>query len=230
LCHLRRSFGKLRAVTVTLHDNCDYDELVYVLSHDMRAPARALRQYVILLKDTAGEDLNDDAQRFMGRLDQVLDRLDGQQHAILRLSRYGSARGEVAPRNLTAMFETAMAERDIDGDVAADLPSVECDEERLSFVVNELLDNVKNHAGEGAKVTVTHDGERFWVRDDGAGVAERVQQEVFMVFRPVPRPGTGRSGMGLSCISRVVRSLHGSIGIEVPDSGGTHVYLELPTA
>ncbi|MFT7622908.1 MAG: signal transduction histidine kinase [Myxococcota bacterium] len=214
-------------MTVHLVDNCDYDQLVYVLSHDLRAPARALRQYVILLREESKGTLNDDANRFMDRLNLVLDKLDERLDAILELSRMARSRGDVRARNPGPVFEASLKEHGVEGTVEP-LPDVICDDGRLAFVVNELIDNVREHAGDGARVTISHDGERFWVKDTGVGIPERLYDEVFMVFRPVPHPDSGRAGMGLSCVSRGLRSLDGVIGIDVPEGGGTHVHFTLP--
>ncbi len=216
-------------MTVRLEDNCDYDELVYVLSHDLRAPARALRQYVILLREEVGPDINDDAKRFMDRLNLVLDRLDGRLDAILTLSRLGRPRGPVQELDPTPLFQKALDDRGLTGTVGP-LALVAADAGRVEFIAEQLLDNVVHHAGDGATVRIEHDGERFWVKDDGKGITERLRGEVFMVFRPVPHPDSEREGMGLSCISRALRSMGGAIGIELPDEGGTHVHFTLPLA
>lgn len=216
-------------MTVRLVDNCDYDDLVYVLSHDLRAPARALRQYVILLNEESTDGLTDDAVRFMGRLGQVLDRLDGRLDAILRLSRLGRNSGTCQHQEVSRVFRAALDKHGVPGTVQADMPEAWMDMPRLEYLADELIANVKHHAGEGAQVEVSHDGRVFWVRDNGAGIARRIHGDVFMVFRPVPHPDSSREGMGLSCVSRIVRSVGGTIGIEIPEGGGTHVHFTLPT-
>lgn len=217
-------------VTLQLTDNCGYDELVYVLSHDLRAPARALRQYVILLTQESQGTLTPSGEKFIGRLDQVLDRLDQRLDAILKLSRFGRPHGEDQRAQVAPLVEAALAEHGVAGRIEGTLPDVALDAERLAWMVGELVANVAHHAGQGATLTVSHEDGQFWFRDDGGGIPERLHKEVFMVFRPVPHPDSGRNGMGLSCISRVVRSVDGAIGIELPEGGGCSVFLQLPAA
>lgn len=215
---------------IRIADNCDYDALVYVLSHDLRAPARALRQYVILLTEELTGELSEPAERFMSRLGQVLDRLDGRLDAILTLSRFGRRRGEPKVIDLGQVMRDALGARDMVGTVSPTLPEVCADPTRAHWLIGELADNVRHHAGEDARLTFDFQDGRFEVRDDGNGIAERIHDEVFMVFRPVQHSDSGRAGMGLACVSRIVRSLGGTVGIELPDSGGTCVHFTLPLA
>ena len=57
----------------------EMDALLYVLSHDLRGPARALRQYATLLeKELENTEPNERMARFIARFQQVLDGLDAQ--------------------------------------------------------------------------------------------------------------------------------------------------------
>ena len=215
--------------TRVIEDNADFDGLVYVLSHDLRAPARALRQYVLLLQDESGDQLSGTAKRFMDRLGQVLDRMDQRLDAILELSRFGRPNGAPEDIDIGELAANAFGERGITADIAPDLPTVRADRGRIEWLVGALADNVLHHA-QGAPVRVEFDGERFVFRDSGPGIPEHIAHEVFMVFRPVPHPSTPRQGMGLSSCSRIVRSLGGGMTVECPADGGTHVYFGLPLA
>ena len=73
----------------------DMDALIYVLSHDLRAPARALRQYCTLLeKELEGTDSSDRCGHFVDRLVQVLEGMDSQIDGLLELSRVDKAKSE----------------------------------------------------------------------------------------------------------------------------------------
>lgn len=200
-----------------------------MLSHDLRAPARALRQYAILLNEELGDELKPDAARFMTRMGQVLDRMDHRLDAILTLSRFGSVRGRVERQDLSAIVRAAAAERGLAVTIS-ETPAALADLGRVQWLAGELVGNVLAHAGEGATAAFDFDGERFWFKDTGAGIRDPHLDEVFMVFRPVPHPSTPHLGMGLSCCSRIVRSLEGRMGVECPEGGGTHVYFSLPLA
>lgn len=207
----------------------EYDQLIYVLSHDLRAPARALRQYAMLLKDECAAGLSDNGKRFLGRMDLVLDKLDERLDAILRLSRLGNPTGPFVPIDVAALAAKGLAERGLSGEVAPDLPKVVADAERIELVLAAVLDNVVHHAGDGARVTVGHEQGRFFVRDNGKGIPEHLKDEVLMVFRPVPYADSPRRGLGLTFASRVARSLGGKVEVESAPGQGTTVWLTLPT-
>ncbi len=205
------------------------DQLIHVLAHDMQAPARALRQYIVLLNDALGDQPAPNAERFLSRMGQVLDRMDARLDALVLLSRFDRARGEVAAQDLSALLERAAYEHNVVATIA-DTPLVIADKIRMKWLVNELIMNIKHHAGEGARVQFEHDGELFWVRDDGAGIPAHQRQEAFLIFRPVPHPNTSREGVGLSACGRIVSSLGGQMGLVCPEGGGTHVHFCLPLA
>lgn len=213
-----------------LRDTLNYDELVNVLSHDLQAPSRNLRQYVYMLQqETQVTELTPMAEKFVGRLTDVLDRMDSQLAALLLLSRFGQASGSMAEVDVAPLIESAMAERGLQGVVSHSMPAIRADYERVEWLFNELLDNVVHHAGDGATVSVAYEDGQFWIRNTGVGIQPRVRHEIFTIFRPVQRPDSPRKGIGLSCVSRIVRSLGGAIGIDCPADGGAHVWLQLPS-
>lgn len=212
-----------------IEDSCSYDDLIYVLSHDLRAPARALRQYIMLLQEDGKAELTGDAKRFMSRMTTVLDRMDGRLDALLTLSRFSRPRGNLEDVALGPIVSAAADRLGLVVTVQ-ETPAVHADRGRLQWLIDELLDNISHHAGDDVRVEFSHDGELFWIKDDGAGVPEHLLDQVFMVYRPVPHPNTPRLGMGLSCASRIVRSLGGRMGLECPDDKGTHLYFALPLA
>ena len=213
-----------------LRDTLNYDELVYVLSHDLQAPSRNLRQYVYMLQqETQDAELTPMAEKFIGRLTDVLDRMDTQLAALLTLSRFGRASGSMADVDVAPLVERAMADRGLEGTVSQDMPGIQADYERVEWLFHQLLDNVVHHGGEGATVSVSYEDGQYWIRDTGLGIAPRVRHEVFTIYRPVQRPDSERKGIGLPCVSRIMRSLGGSIGIDCPSDGGAHVWLKFPS-
>jgi signal transduction histidine kinase len=68
---------------------------------------------------------------------------------------------------------------------------------------------------------------RFWVRDNGPGLPEDVQPQLFMEFARFDETHTGY-GLGLSIVKRIVTKLGGQVGIESPPGHGSLFYFTLP--
>jgi light-regulated signal transduction histidine kinase (bacteriophytochrome) len=206
----------------------DYDQLIYVLSHDLKAPPRALKQYLIMLQNSLGDELSEDSQHIVQRMNLVLERFDEHMEALLRLSRFGKAHGDVITIDSSRLITQLLSELGVSHQVASGLPAVRCDEERFVWLFNELALNVLAHAGSGAEITVTHDGTSFVFADNGSGIDEQFRAEVFMVFRPTQPHDSSHLCIGLCCAARIVRSLGGQMEMECPPQGGTRFFFSLP--
>jgi PAS domain S-box-containing protein len=71
---------------------------------------------------------------------------------------------------------------------------------------------------------------RFWVRDDGPGLAPEARAELFTPFTRLHQIGSGGHGLGLSIVQRIVEKLGGSVGVESEAGQGSVFYFTLPLA
>ena len=208
----------------------DYDQLIYVISHDLKAPSRALNQYLFMLKDSLTNGSQDDVDRIMGRMEEVLGRFDQQMEGLLKLSRFGNAKGNAAVIQSADVIHEILEKSGVRFRVDSNLPSVHFDRERFDWIFSELAANVANHAGDNAEISVSHDGNNFIFEDNGIGIDEQKRHEVFMVFRPIHRHDSPHAGLGLACVARIVRSTGGQLAMECPTQGGTRFLFSLPIA
>ncbi len=206
----------------------EYGRLLSVIAHDLKAPARALRQYVQMIQDVAPRGLPEPLQRYLGRLGDVASRLDAQLDVVSELARLARSEPGDAPTSLAEALERALAERGraAIGRIGADLPDVRLSVEASDVLFSALVDNALA-AGATTLALAWHDG-RFVLDDDGTGVAELAGAQAFTPFRPVPRPDSGHRGLGLSRAACIVWSAGGDLGLEPLTPTGTRVWLELP--
>lgn len=69
---------------------------------------------------------------------------------------------------------------------------------------------------------------RFWVRDNGAGLAEKQQAQLFSSFTRLNRARAEGHGLGLSIVLRIIKKLGGTVGVESEIGGGSEFYFTLP--
>ena len=210
------------------HTN-ELDTLIYVLSHDLRGPARAMRQYCTLLeKELEGLESTDRIDHFVSRLYQVLDDLDGRLDGLVELSRIDQPKSEPRAIDIQALFSQLLSERNLQGGTEDVLPVVHGHHEHVERILAELLDNVCHHAGTDATVTLRAENDRFCVSDNGCGIPDNIREEVFVVFRPIAPHDSPRRGLGLNICQRIVETWGGTIGLENSEKEGTHVFFTLP--
>lgn len=113
--------------------------------------------------------------------------------------------------------------------------SVEADQDRLTQVFLNLLQNAVAHTKDGQVIAVGgrwNPGGRavsLWVRDEGEGMSEEVRRQVFERFyRGEGRPSGGRVGLGLAIARALVEAHGGTIEVESSPGQGAKFVVTLP--
>lgn len=215
--------------------NRELEAFSYTVSHDLRAPLRAVDGFARILVEDFGPKLPTEAQGYVQRVREGAQRMAQLIDDLLTFSRLGRQplrRQEVNHRALVdqvlAEFEVEVAGRQIDWDLGP-LPPTRGDASLLKQVWVNLLSNAIKFTArrEHAVIRVgfrTEKGEGiYFVTDNGAGFNMRYAQRLFGVFNRLHRadefPGTG---VGLAIVQRIVQRHGGRIWAEsVPDQGAT---------
>jgi signal transduction histidine kinase len=144
---------------------------------------------------------------------------------------------------VVARFTAAAAEKHIalSLDVAADLPFIQADEQRLGQALANLVDNALRYTPPGSQVRVgarAHAGQvELSVTDDGPGIPAADLDHVFDRFwrgEHSRNRATGGSGLGLVIVKQLVEAHSGAVRVESPPSdsqiymGGTRFVVTLP--
>lgn len=116
------------------------------------------------------------------------------------------------------------------------LPLVQADAEKISWVVTQLLDNEIKFTPLGGTVTVTvveegHNLVQIMVIDTGIGIPQSRMQEVFEPFHQLDGSSTrrfGGAGLGLSLVRQIVEA-HGSL-LDIKSAGRQRHHFQIPTA
>ena len=210
-------------------------------SHELRTPLTAIRGYTEL-----AQRIPDDADAVahaLGRVQSEADRMTSLVEDLLLLARLDSGRPlEHQPVDLSRLAVDAVSDAHVGGpdhrwqlDLPDEPVTVPGDAARLHQVLTNLLTNARVHTGPGTEVTVRlgiEAGEAavLSVTDDGPGIAEEFQPEIFQRFA---RGDTSRSrkggstGLGLAIAAAVVRAHDGTIGV-TSAPGRTEFTVRLP--
>lgn len=223
--------------------------LIATVSHELRTPLAAQRA---LLENLADGVIAADPARLNDALRQA-ERLSRLVEDLLDLSRLesGSIRLHLADVSVSdllseAVTEASLTPRNVTYAVSVTPPelSVLADEQRVTQILANLLDNAARHSPPGGHVTVaaTAASDDAWtleVTDDGEGIPAEDREAVFARFGASASGGpgastarTGGTGLGLA-IARWVSELHGGriVVLDRPDGrSGACLRLTLPTA
>jgi PAS domain S-box-containing protein len=220
--------------------NQELETFAYAVSHDLRAPLRALSGYSQALLEDFGSTLPGQAKVYLDRIHLSAAKMGELIEGILALSR--SSRGELQHDcvDLSALSRQRLAQlaeetgRQVRVAVEDGLV-VSGDRRMLSSVVTNLIDNAWKYTGATADPLIrVHAGEvrglgGFCVSDNGAGFDMGHASRLFQPFQRLHRedqfPGIG---IGLATVQRIVHRHGGQIAANAAPGEGATFCIALP--
>jgi light-regulated signal transduction histidine kinase (bacteriophytochrome) len=219
----------------------ELEMLSYSISHDLRAPLRAIKGFSEALMEDYKDRIDAEGQRYLGIIttstNQVYALIDG----ILNFSRLG--RQEMHPsdvnvtdlvRGLFAEFQAKHPNRKLDCRVQA-LPNAHCDLVLSRHLWSNLVDNAIKFTGPRETAVIEVGGKDepnelvYFIKDNGVGFDMKYTEKLFGVFQRFHTekefPGVG---VGLAIAQRIVRRHGGRIWADAKLNEGTTIHFSLP--
>lgn len=204
--------------------NQELEAFSYSVSHDLRAPLRAIDGFSMVLAEDHEAQLNDDGKAILARVRAATVRMGNLIDDLLVLSRIGRVPMRRQPVDLSAMcrevvaeLATADPERQVDVVIAPDL-RVDADPALLRVVLTNLIGNAWKFTGHVARPSIHIErvvgprGRCIVVRDNGVGFDMAAAGKLFGAFERLHAssefPG---SGIGLATVRRIIRRHGGEI-------------------
>jgi signal transduction histidine kinase len=219
------------------------ERFTYTVSHDLKAPLVTINGFIgYLIDDTATgnmDRLKYDIQRISG----AVDRMNNLLKDLLELSRIGrlinpaeSISSEELFHEVMEQVEGSLKERNIQVQVAQDLPVLHGDRQRLMEVFQNLIENAAKYMGDQSSpcIEIGHQGEEegkpiFYIRDNGIGIAPEFHERIFGLFNKLDAQSDG-TGIGLALVKRIIEVHGGRIWVESQLGSGATFYFTLPCA
>ena len=223
--------------------NKELEVFSYSVSHDLRAPLRAMDGFSRLLLEDYGPQLDERGQDYLRRIRTGATRMGELIDALLDLSRINSAelRREAIDLSEIVFAVSDSLRRNEPGRqvtmVIEPRLTAQGDRRLLRIVFENLLQNAWKFTSkvEAARVEFgvesVERGGAFFVRDNGAGFDMAYASTLFAPFRRLHRedefPGTG---IGLATVHRVIDRHGGRVWAEAAEGKGATVFFTLPPA
>jgi signal transduction histidine kinase len=225
-------------------------EFVATVSHELRTPMTSIKGYADLLLLGAAGAVNEQQQRFLSTIKANADRLSVLVNELLDISRIdrGVVKLNLQPTDVEEVIETGVRhlkarisndkkEIEIDTEYPRDLPAVRADFDKITQILNNLIDNAFNYTYTGGKIIL---GARADIRsvvlsvtDTGIGIAKEKQDRIWNRFYRDEEQHlvieTSGTGLGLSIVKEYVNMHEGEIWLDSEVGKGTTFYVRIPT-
>jgi signal transduction histidine kinase len=239
---LARLSEALAGMARTLGERADYIRTFAThVSHEFKTPLTTIRGTVELLEERFDEMSPDERARFLHNLGQASRRLERLVGRLLQQARADVARPGDETTGVVAAIEASLRDQHDSGlgvsvQQAGEVGSVRMAKETLQEILSNLLDNARQHGGEGTRVCISARRDRtatppmveLRIADDGKGISPANVSRVFTPFFTTARD-RGGSGLGLSIVRSLLAAHGGSIELERTARGACFL-LRLPAA
>ncbi len=243
----RPSYAILAAIDVTdrrenqaaLEErNRELDSFVYVVSHDLKAPLRAVANLSEWIEDDLEGQLTADTRSQMNLLRSRINRMAATIDGLLEYARIGRSEDAIEPvamaRLLADVIDSLAPPPTFTIDLPTELPTLSTKRLPLFQVFVNLIGNgIKHHHSEAGTIQISiaerGDWYEFAVSDDGSGIAPEHQERMFKIFQAVnPQNRLDSTGIGLAIVKKIVEAEGGTIRLESQIGKGTTFYFTWP--
>jgi two-component system sensor kinase FixL len=218
--------------------NEELKNFAYVVSHDLKAPLRAIGSLANWIVSDQGHKLDAEGQEHLRLLLQRVRRLDGFIDGVLRYSRIGRVHEMVVAVDLDQLVREVIdllappPHITITG--AEGLPTLHAERIRIQQIFQNLIANAIRFMDkpEGrVRIDCKPEGNMwlFSVVDNGAGIEGRHFERIFQLFQTLnPRDRVESTGVGLTIVKKIVEMYGGRIWLESAVGQGTTFFFTLP--
>ncbi|TDE06907.1 sensor histidine kinase [Flavobacterium sandaracinum] len=201
----------------------EFEEFVYIVSHDIKSPMRAISNITTWIEEDLGAVENQEVIANLSLLKNRVNRMENMMNGLLELSRVDRFELEFYEVNISKMIANSIALFDTNSTIEFTLNSTLVNENcvtlgaKLQKVLMNLLDNaVRFHDKENRKVGVevleTETDYEIKVSDNGPGIPEQAVSKIFSIFYTVnSKDVVDTTGAGLAISCKIMKLVGGKI-------------------
>ena len=221
----------------------DLEAFSYTISHDLRSPLRAMQGFAQAVIEDYGDKLDEPGKNYLERIKNAAERLDRLIQELLAYTRISRQEAPQVALDLGKLIRDIIehypnlhppaARIEVQGN----FPKVLGREAALTQVISNLLGNAAKFVPAGTlpqiKIWSEETGTRvrFFVQDNGIGIASRDFERIFQMFVQVnDSTAYSGTGVGLAIVKKAVETMQGSVGLESEEGKGSKFWVDLVKA
>lgn len=211
--------------------NKQLDQFAYIVSHDLKAPLRAITNLSMWIEEDLGSNASDEVKGNMQLLRTRVARMETLINGILEYSKAGRMTEQtenVDVNNLVKeVLDMLAPPSSFSIAVPDNLPVLVTERVKLQQVFSNLISNaVKYHHTKQGIITIgySHAAEQheFFVQDDGPGIEPAYHEKIFQIFQTLESKDKVEStGIGLTIVQKIIQDKGCAIRLESDKGKGS---------
>ena len=222
--------------------NKELKQFAYITSHDLREPLRMITSFLQLLERRYKDQLDQDANEFIGFAVDGAKRLDVMTNDLLQYSKITSEKREMKPVNFEHVLEQALTNLTVQIEennaiITNDpLPTINGDEQlKVQLFQNLISNSIKYRSQETPKIHISAKKEKnlyiFSFKDNGIGMSSKYLEKIFTIFQRLhTKEEYEGTGIGLAIAQKIVHQQGGQIWAESEPGKGSTFYFTIQTS
>ena len=220
--------------------NREMEQFTYAASHDLQGPLKTIKNYIKLLKEEFGKNLDSEAHTYLDVIFNSAHRMKILTNHLLDFSRLGQKRDKTVVdcaeilRDLQVDLQASLEESDAQL-VVGPLPKLIGFETEFRLLFQNLIMNAIKFRKKDFPPIVTIQAYEevnnwiFSVADNGIGIEEAHQERIFGIFQRLHSRKTYEgTGIGLAHCRKIAELHEGSIWVESQLGEGSTFYIQIP--
>jgi signal transduction histidine kinase len=211
----------------------EFEEFVYIISHDMKTPMRAISNITSWIEEDLGTTISPMVQENFNLLKNRVHRLENMMNAMLELSRierYDMHVNEVnIPKLIDEVISITEGKLNTEFHISLDLINENFTTfgKKLERVMLNVIDNAvrfNNNLKKNVYIEILESdlNYEFEIKDDGLGIEEEVRHKIFDIFYTVhSKDVLDTTGSGLAICDKILKFVGGNIEYKKNPSGGS---------
>lgn len=211
--------------------NKDLDEFAYIVSHDLKAPLRAIKTLSNWIYEDYADVLDEEGKHQIELLQKRVLRMHNFIESMLEYTRIGSTKIPIESFDLNeSVLQIIDSFQPLDNceiKILSPLPNIKGEKIRIEQVFQNLISNsIKYNDKPQGLIEISHtctdNFNIFKVRDNGIGIEKKYFDKIFQIFQTLQtRDSYESTGVGLTIVKKIVEAHQGKVTLESEYGLGT---------
>jgi signal transduction histidine kinase len=224
--------------------NEDLEAFAHSVSHDLRAPLRAMHGFSQALLEDCSAGMDETAKDYARRIATASQRMDQLTQDLLTFSQVsrgdialGSVDLDLVLRDAIGQLEADISTKKARVDLQGPFPRVCAHRATLEQALANLVSNGLKFVAPGQSPQIqvrterSNGSVRVWVEDNGIGIDPVHHRRIFAVFERLHQADKyAGTGIGLAIVRKAVERMGGKVGVESTPGNGSRFWIELQPA